>query len=492
MAAVKSTAETVPATKLAGEKPVRARHLIDGEWVDTAEHVRTVDPYRGGVVTEVAVGTAELVDRAATAAAAAAPAVAALPGHRRAAILRTVADLIEQRADEIGRLMSRETGKAVKDAVAEVRRSQDTVRLSAEEAVRIEGEQVPLDSSDMGAGKLAFLLRVPVGVVGAITPFNAPFNLACHKLAPALAAGNAVVWKTPPQAAGVAQLLTELFVDAGVPAGALNVVHGDAQVGRAVVADPRVAFVTFTGSSPAGTAIKAESGLRRVALELGGNGQTIVHADADLDTAAPMCARNAMRLAGQSCISVQSVLVHRSVYEPFLAKLCAEVEKLQVGDPLDPATDVGTLIDENAARRVESWTEAARTAGARLITGGGRDGAQLRPTVLADVTPEMQVFCDEVFGPLLNVVAYDDLDEAFRLINSSEFGLQAGIFTASNTVTMRAIRELRTGGVVINGTSTWRTDQLAYGGVKASGIGREGPKYAIRDMTDQRLVIFNM
>ncbi|WNI18738.1 aldehyde dehydrogenase family protein [Actinacidiphila sp. ITFR-21] len=472
--------------------PLRARHLVNGEWIDTAEHDQTVDPYRGGVVTEAAVGSAEIVDRAVAAADAAASAVASLPAYRRAEILRTAADLIEERADEIGRFMSRETGKALKDSVAEVRRSQDTVRLSAEEAVRIEGEHVPLDSSAMGAGKIAFLLRVPVGVVGAITPFNAPFNLACHKLAPALAAGNAVVWKTPPQAAGVAHLLAELFVDAGVPTGALNVVHGGAEVGRAVVRDPRVSFVSFTGSSRAGASIKAESGLRRVALELGGNGQTIVHCDADIEVAAPQCARNAMRLAGQSCISVQSVLVHRSIYDPFLERLTAEVAELRVGDPLDPSTDVGTLIDEDAARRVERWTAVATSAGARLISGGGRNGAQLTPTVLADVTADMQVFCDEVFGPLVNVVAYDTLDQAFDLVNSSDYGLQTGIFTADNAITMRAIRELRTGGVVINGTSTWRTDQLAYGGVKSSGIGREGPRYAIRDMTDQRMVIFNM
>jgi acyl-CoA reductase-like NAD-dependent aldehyde dehydrogenase len=484
--------DATPADNRTDPAPLRARHLIDGQWIDTDEHTTTVDPYRGGVVTEAAVGTRALVADAVAAAAGAAAAIAATPAYERASLLRRVADLIEERADEIGHLMARETGKALKDAVAEVRRSQDTVRLSAEEAVRIEGEQVPLDSSEMGAGKLAFLLRFPVGVVGAITPFNAPFNLACHKLAPALAAGNAVVWKTPPQAVGVANLLAQLIVDAGVPAGALNVVHGDAEVGRAVVADPRVAFVTFTGSSRAGASIKADSGLRRVALELGGNGQTIVHQDADLDVAAPMCARNAMRLAGQSCISVQSVLVHRDVYPVFLEKVRTAVEALRVGDPLDPATDVGTLIDENAARRVESWITTATEAGARLVSGGERHGAQLTPTILADVTEDMQVFCDEVFGPLLNVVAYDRMDEAFDLVNGSEFGLQTGIFTSSNALTMRAIRELRTGGVVINGTSTWRTDQLAYGGVKASGIGREGPRYAIRDMTDERLVLFNM
>ena len=469
-----------------------ARHLIGSAWIDTATSRVTVSPFNGQAVTAVAEGSLELIDRAVTAAAAAAPVVAALPGYKRAAILNRVAALIEERAAEIGRLMARETGKALKDAVSEVRRSHDTIALSAQEAIRIEGEHVPLDSSEMGAGKIAFLLRFPVGVVGAITPFNAPFNLACHKLGPAFAAGNAVVLKAPPQAAGVVTKLVEMFVESGVPVGAINLIHGGVEMGQAIVADPRVDFVTFTGSSRAGADIKASSGLRRVALELGGSGSTIVHEDADLDQAAGMCARNAMRLAGQSCISVQNVYVHEAIYHAFTEKVVAGVHGLKLGDPLDTETDVGTLIDEQAAKRVEAWINEAKAGGARVLTGGGRRHAQIEPTVLVDVGPNMKVVCEEVFGPVLNIIRYASFEEAVALVNGGRYGLQCGVLTRSNAITMQAIRTIRAGGIIINGTSTWRTDQLAYGGVKDSGIGREGPHYAMRDMTEERLVLFNM
>jgi acyl-CoA reductase-like NAD-dependent aldehyde dehydrogenase len=387
--------------------------------------------------------------------------------------------------------MTRETGKAVKDAKAEIIRSQDTLSLSAEEAVRIEGEHVPLDASAMGAGKICFMLRFPVGVVAGITPFNAPFNLACHKIAPAIAAGNTLVLKAPPQSPGVIHALAQIFVDAGTPAGVLNVLYGET-VGPALVRDPRVDFITFTGSSRVGAEIKAASGLRRVALELGGNGVTIVHEDAAIDQAAPVCARNAMRLAGQSCISVQTVYAHRSVYSRFVDLVVAEVKKLKLGDPMDMATDVGTLIDERAAQRVEAWIAEAAQGGAKVLTGGNRRGAQIEPTVIADANPTLKVVCDEVFGPVVSLLPYDDIDEVFRSISASRFGLQTGVFTKSMEIAIRAVRNIRTGGVILNGSSTWRTDQLAYGGVKDSGIGREGPRYSIRDMTEERLVLFNL
>jgi acyl-CoA reductase-like NAD-dependent aldehyde dehydrogenase len=370
-------------------------------------------------------------------------------------------------------------------------RSQDTVLLSAEEAIRIQGEQVPLDGTQMGAGKMAFLLRFPVGVVAGITPFNAPFNLACHKLAPALASGNAIVLKAPPQSPWVVSKLAELFVDAGTPPGFVNVLFGNT-VGPALVRDPRVDFITFTGSSRVGAEIRAASGLRRVALELGGNGTTIVCADADVDEAAALCARNSMRLAGQSCLSVQNIYVHESLCEKFLERMLSRVKQLRLGDPLDPKTDVGTLIDENAARRVEQWVEEAVSQGARLLTGGMRHGAAYAPTILADVRPAMRVVCEEVFGPVATVQGFTELEPLFERISGEQYGLHAGIFTKSLSVAFAAIRRLRVGGVIVNGTSTWRTDQLAYGGIKASGIGREGPKFAIRDMTDERLVVFNL
>jgi acyl-CoA reductase-like NAD-dependent aldehyde dehydrogenase len=360
---------------LAAEAGVaRVKMLIGGRWRSGTNERDVVDPYRGERVACAPESTLQDLDDALSAAVAAKPRAAAMPGYERAALLRKVAALLVERAEGIAQLMSRETGKAIKDSRAEVIRSQDTILLSAEEAIRIEGEQVPLDGTPMGAGKLAFLLRFPVGVVAGITPFNAPFNLACHKIGPALAAGNAIVLKAPPQAPLSVSKLLELFDDAGAPAGFVNLLFGNA-VGPALVRDPRVDFVSFTGSSRVGAEIKAASGLRRVALELGGNGTTIVHADASVDEAAPLCARNSMRLAGQSCISVQNVYVHESIYDRFVERLVQEVKPLRLGDPLDAATDVGTLIDAAAAKRVESWVGEAISKGASALTGARRHGA---------------------------------------------------------------------------------------------------------------------
>ena len=477
--------------RAAATQPTEIPMLIGGNWRAATATYPVRDPYRGTVVAHAPRSSLADLDAALDAAVAAKAEAAATPAYERAALLRRAGKLLVERADSIAEIMARETGKAVKDAKAEIVRSQDTLSLSAEEAVRIEGEHVPLDASAMGAGKICFMLRFPVGVVAGITPFNAPFNLACHKIAPAIAAGNTLVLKAPPQSPGVVHALAQIFVDAGTQAGVLNVLYGD-EVGPALVRDPRVDFITFTGSSRVGAEIKAASGLRRVALELGGNGVTIVHEDASIADAAPVCARNAMRLAGQSCISVQTVYVHRSIYRDFVDRVVAEVKKLKLGDPLDPTTDVGTLIDERAAQRVENWIAEAAKAGAKVLTGGKRNGAQIEPTVLADVDPAQKVVCDEVFGPVISLLPYDDIDTIFRTISNGRFGLQTGVFTKSMEIAIRAVRNIRTGGVILNGSSTWRTDQLAYGGVKDSGIGREGPHYSIRDMTEERLVLFNL
>ncbi len=478
------------ATSTSEAETARIPMLIGGEWRAAGQTYEVRDPYRDTVVAHAPRSTLQDLDDALHAAVQAKAKAAATPAYERAALLRRAGTLLVERADRIAEIMARETGKAVKDAKAEIVRSQDTLSLSAEEAVRIEGEHIPLDASAMGAGKICFMLRFPVGVVAGITPFNAPVNLACHKIAPSIAAGNALVLKAPPQSPGVIHALAQIFVDAGTPAGVLNVLYGDV-VGPALVADPRVDFITFTGSPRAGAQIKAASGLRRVALELGGNGATIVHSDADIAEAAPVCARNSMRLAGQSCISVQTVYVHRSLYDSFVERVVAEVKKLKLGDPLDPTTDVGTLIDVSAAKRVESWIQEAAAGGATVLTGGKRQGAQIEPTVISGVRADMKVVCDEVFGPVISILPYDDIEAVFRTISDSRFGLQTGIFTASTALAIRAVRSLRTGGVIINGSSTWRTDQLAYGGVKDSGIGREGPRYSIRDMTEERMVLFN-
>jgi acyl-CoA reductase-like NAD-dependent aldehyde dehydrogenase len=469
----------------------RIRMLIAGDWRDAAATDPVYSPYDGMLVATQPRSSLADLDRALDAAVGAREAMAAMPGYERAALLRRVSGLLTQRADSIAAIMSRETGKAITDARLEIIRSQDTINLSAEEAIRIEGEHVPLDGSAMGAGKICMMLRFPVGVVAAITPFNAPFNLACHKVGPAIAAGNTVVLKAPPQAPGAVQALGQLFQDAGLPAGALNVLYGP-DVGPALVRDARVDFVTFTGSTRVGAEIKASSGLRRVALELGGAGQTIVHSDADIEEAAKICARNSMRLAGQSCISVQSVYVHEAIYDVFVDRMASEIRKLKLGDPSNPATDVGTLIDAPAAKRIETWVSEALAGGARALTGGRRHGAAFEPTMLVDVDPDMRVVCDEVFGPVVSVLRYGDFDKICQTISNSRFGLQCGVFTHSLDLALKAFRTIRTGGVIINGSSTWRTDQLAYGGIKDSGIGREGPRYAVRDMTDERLMLFNV
>ena len=474
------------------DTPVTARALIGGEWRSSDNTREIHDPYRGDLVGVMPLSTNDDLNDAIDAAVTARDVATAMPGFERAALLKKISQLIERDVKSLAHLMARETGKAIKDAEAEIRRSLETFALAGEEAIRIEGRHIPLDGSAMGAGKMAFLMRFPVGVVAAITPFNAPFNLAAHKIAPAIAAGNTLVLKPPPQAPLIVHKLVELVNEAGVPKGMVNTVYGDADIGAALVSDPRVEFITFTGSSRAGEAIKAASGLRRVALELGGNGATIVCEDADLENAATVCARNSMRLAGQSCISVQSVYVMRSVYEQFVSLVEAEVRKLKLGDPLDAATDVGTLIGNGAAKRVESWVQQAVAGGAKAITGGKRHGAAFEPTVMTGVKPTMKIVCEEVFGPVLNIIPVDTLDEAIEAINASPYGLQSGIFTKSNEITFKAIRRMRVGGLIINGTSTWRTDQLAYGGVRSSGIGREGPRYAIEEMTEQRLIVFNL
>ena len=465
--------------------------LIGGVWWQSSETYEVRDPYRNTTVARAPRSSHSDLDAALSAAVRGKRVMAAIPPYERAALLRRASELLSQRVAVIAEVMTRETGKPIRDARAEVLRSQETILLAAEEAVRIEGEHVPLDASAMGAGKLCFLLRFPVGVVAAITPFNAPFNLSCHKVAPALAAGNSVVLKAAPQSPGVIYELSRLFADAGAPDGALNVVYGDV-VGPALVRDPRVDFISFTGSSRVGAEIRSAAGLKRVALELGGTGTTIVHSDADVDHAAALCARNAMRLAGQSCISVQTVMVHGSLYERFVESTVAAVEKLKSGDPLDETTDVGPLIDERAAIRVESWISEATAAGAEVLTGGRRRDAMIEPAVIADVDSSMKVVCEEIFGPVVGIMPYDDLGKVCESISASRFGLQIGIFTASLATALQATRSIRAGGVIINGTSTWRTDQLAYGGVKDSGIGREGPKYAIRDMTEERIVLFNI
>ena len=477
-------------SEIASPEPTRIRMLIGGAWREAQSHQEVRDPYRGDVVALAPVSISQDVSDALDAARAASKLMAAMPGYQRAVLLRRAADILSERAEAIAQAMTRETGKALRDSLVESQRSADTLRLCAEEAVRIQGEHVPMDASAMGAGKIGMVMRFPVGVVVGITPFNGPVNLAAHKLGPALAAGNSIVLKPSPKAPLCLHLFIEAVLEAGFPAGAINTLYGDA-IGPQLISDARVDFVSFTGSIPVGKIIRNSVGMKRVALELGGVGPTFVHHDADIAAAAKACARNAVALAGQSCVSVQNVYVHKQVHERFVEAVCAEMDTVRFGDPMDPATEVGTLIDEQAAIRVEGVIERAVAAGATLLRGGKRQGAQLSGTILTNVNGGMQAVCEEIFGPAMTIQAYEDIEPHFTAISDSAYGLQCGIYTNSLARALHAIKTVRTGGVIVNGTSRWRSDQMPYGGVKDSGMGREGPKFAMRDMTEERFFVLN-
>ena len=465
--------------------------FIGGDWVETGDWLEVRSPFDGSLVGRVAKGGADDARRAVDAAERAM--TEPLPAHERAAILDRTAHLVEERSEEIARTISAEAGKPIKAARIEAARAQSTFTMAAVEARRLAGDVVPMDASPAGAGKVAFTLRVPIGVVGAISPFNFPFNLVAHKVAPALAAGCAVVLKPASQTPLSALLLAELEAEAGLPAGWLNVVCGPAsEIGDVLVEDDRVALITFTGSAGVGWKLRERAPRKRVNLELGNATPVIVAADSDLDDVAARLAANAFSFAGQSCISVQRIYVERRAYDTFLERFLPRVDALVVGDPSDDSTDVGPLISAAERDRVLEWIEEARTRGARVLSGDELEGELLRPTVVADAPADAKVACEEVFGPLCTVTAFDSLDEAIALANGTRYGLQAGIFTSDIKAALRAARELEFGGVTVNEAPTFRADQMPYGGVKDSGNTREGPAWAIREMTEERLVVLQL
>jgi acyl-CoA reductase-like NAD-dependent aldehyde dehydrogenase len=462
--------------------------LLDGEWIETGEWQEVSSPFSGGPVARVAKAGAGHARQALDAAERAMS--APLPAHERAAILDRVAALLRDRHDEVAQTISAEAGKPMKAARVEAERAVSTYTMAAVEARRLAGEVVPMDASAAGAGKIAYTMRVPIGIVGAITPFNFPLNLVAHKIAPALAAGCAVVLKPAGQTPLSALLLGELETEAGLPPGWLNVLVGpSAEIGDVLVEDERVKVITFTGSSEVGWKIRERAPKKRVNLELGNATPVVVESDADIEEAATKLAANAFSFAGQSCISVQRIYVQRTAYDDFVSRFVPKVEALKVGDPAEEDTDVGPVIDEEARERILSWIDEAKSAGASVLTGGEIVDGLLRPTVMADVTSDMKVSCQEVFGPLCTVGAYDSSEEAFDLANGTEFGLQAGIFTGSVKTALAAAAALEFGGVTVNEAPTFRADQMPYGGVKASGNTKEGPHYAVREMTEERLVV---
>jgi len=465
--------------------------FVAGEWVETGDWIDVRSPYSGEVVGRVAKGGADETRRALDAAARALE--DPLPAHKRAEILVKVAGALGRRHEEAARTISDEAGKPMKAARVEAARAMSTYTYAAVVARTLAGEMIPMEGSQAGEGKLAFTLRVPIGVVGAISPFNFPLNLVAHKIAPALAAGCPVVLKPASQTPLSALLLAELEEEAGLPPGWLSVVVGpSSEIGDVLVQDERVKLITFTGSSEVGWGIRQRAPRKRVTLELGNATPVIVDASADLADVASRVAANGYSFAGQSCISIQRVYVERPVYDAFLAKLVPKVEALKLGDPADDETDVGPVIDEGARDRLLEWIEEARAAGARVLAGGELDRELLKPTLIADAPPDVKVSCEEAFGPVVAVNPYDTLDEAIALANGTRYGLQAGIFTSDIRSALRAARELEFGGVVVNEAPTFRADQMPYGGVKDSGNTREGPPFAMRELTEERLVVLQL
>jgi acyl-CoA reductase-like NAD-dependent aldehyde dehydrogenase len=462
--------------------------LIGGEWIETGSWIEVRSPYSGQAVGRVPKAGADETTRAIDAAEQAMR--EPLPAHKRAEILVRVAMGLGRRHDEVARLISDEAGKPMKAARVEAKRAMSTYTFAAVEARKLAGEVVPMDAAQAGEGKLAFTLRRPIGILAAITPFNFPLNLVAHKLAPALAAGCAVVLKPASQTPLSALLLAELEQDAGLPPGWLNVVAGpSSEIGDVLLDDERVKAISFTGSGAVGWGLKERAPRKKVNLELGNATPLLVAADADLDAAAAATAANGFSFAGQSCISIQRVYVERAAYDAFLERLLPRVAELRIGDPADEETDVGPVIDEDAKERILNWIEEARSAGADVLAGGGEQDGLIRPTVIANAGPELKVSCDEVFGPVVTVNPVDSLHEAIELANRTRYGLQAGIFTRGLANALRAARELEFGGITVNEAPTFRADQMPYGGVKDSGNTREGPAYVVRELTEQHLVV---
>ncbi len=466
--------------------------FLNGEFVSTKQSEAVKSPYDGQTVGMCGRADSEDVEAAIVASVRVAPAMRSMPAYKRAEILLGARDRVRERRDLFARTMVGEAGKPIRYAEGEVARCLDTLTDAAETARRMEGEILTMDAFEPGEGRTGLLKRVPVGPVSAISPFNFPLNLVTHKIAPAVAAGCPVVLKPASQTPFSALLLAEAFRDAGLPPGALAVLPADSRTAAPLVEDDRLKALTFTGSPEVGWMLKARAGRKRVALELGGNAAAIVEPDADLEAAARRLAGGAYAYAGQSCISVQRILVHGEVYDRFREMfLTAVKETVHVGDPARRETVAGPLISAGDADRIQDWVKRAEGSGARTLAGGGREGSVLAPLVLENVNHAAEISCQEAFGPVALLERYADFDEALRIANDSAFGLQAGVFTADLAKAMRAWDALEVGGVVVNDYPTFRVDHMPYGGVKDSGLGREGPRFALEHLTELRLLVVN-
>jgi acyl-CoA reductase-like NAD-dependent aldehyde dehydrogenase len=464
--------------------------LVAGEWIDDSSTLPVLDKYTGEVIATVPAASRETVERAIAAAHAAFPAYAKTPAHVRFRILEKTARLLDQYKEEIATLICREAGKAWKYSLGEVARGAETFQFAAEEAKRIHGETVPMDASAAGEGRMGFYVRSPVGVVAAITPFNFPLNLVAHKVGPGLAAGNTIVLKPASTTPVTALRLGEILQEAGLPPGVFNIVAGPGgTVGDWLVTDPRVRKVSFTGSPPVGEAIIRRAGLKKVTLELGNNSGTIIEPDANLDEAIPRCVMSAFANSGQVCISLQRLYVHQAIAPEFIRRFIDATAKLTVGNPIEKDCDVGPMIDEAEAIRAEAWVREAAAEGAKVLIGGKRAGRVFYPTVLTRVRPDMKVMCIEAFAPLVSIYEYASFEDAVQMVEDSPYGLQAGVYTNDMRKALYAVEHINAGGIMINDTSIFRVDHMPYGGNKMSGLGREGVRFAIDEMTNIKMVV---
>ncbi|MDR7250188.1 aldehyde dehydrogenase family protein [Bacillus pumilus] len=469
---------------------LKALSYINGEWMDT-DRVKTdiINPYSGERIGTSYLASSEDIEQALSIAQHAKKQIAGISAIERSKLLTKAATLLEEQKDHFAKLISLELGKPLKNTRDEVSRSIETLAQSAEEANRLVGETIPGNVSSRGQGAMAMTFKIPVGVVLAITPFNAPLNLICHKVGPAFAGGNVIILKPAPQTSAVATAFVKLLLEAGFPEASLQLVIGGVEAGKQLVTDERTNLISFTGGAAGGEHITTSAGLKKVLLELGGNGATIVHHDADIEQAASLCAKTGFSNSGQSCISVQRIYVHQEIMPSFTEVLKQKVEQLVVGDPLSSESDIGCMVDAQAAQRVETWIQEAQSMGAQLLCGGKRNGASITPAILLNPPKQAKVVCEEVFGPVVSILPYAELEEAIKEANDSRYGLQAGIFTNQLDVALHAAKELETGGVVINGTSNFRLDHWPYGGIKRSGLGREGPRFAIEEMTETKMIV---
>ena len=468
------------------------KNLVGGEWRGSRDVLEVKFPYDGSIVGAVSMATADDMEDAMARASAGFEITRRLPSYRRSEILQNMRRLMQERFDEIVEAMILEGGKNRKTAVGETGRALQTLLVSAEEARRLGGEMFSVDWTPAGENRQGFTRRAAIGAVLGITPFNYPVNLACHKIGPAIAAGNPIIIKPAEKTPLSSVILAEIVLEAGYPPQAFSMLNAWGPDTEMMVTDPRIAMISFTGSAAVGWMLKRKAGQKKVTLELGGNAGVIVHEDADLKLAASEAAAGGFANAGQNCISVQRLLIQRGVFEEFTDLFVSEVKALKVGDPRDADTDVGPMIALRDAERAEAWVTEAQKAGASVLHGGSREGAVFQPTVMTDTAAEMKVNCEEVFAPVVTVSRYEAWDDAIAAVNDTPYGLQAGVFTRDVKRIMDAWERVEVGGLQVNSASTFRVDHMPYGGIKASGYGREGVKYAIEDMTELRLMVLNL